>query len=313
MASVKMGVGRAALGVAFAASLVATTAGTAHAAAGESSAYGAAATLGTVVDIPETAKSAYPGGPPSADLATLALGGMGSVNALSTTATGDSTTGVTQSTARTAQASLNLDAATVGADAVTATCDAKPGSDPTGSATVTNGAATTPLSIGDVTFPANPAPNTDVTLPGGLGSVVLNEQITNPDGSLTVNAMHIKVASPTHLAGDVVIASATCKAGTADEGAITNVAVDENGDRLGGVAFELREDGARVAAPSCTGGENGSCTFPNLANGQYEVCVTDVPDGYKMPKPRCKDNIDVNDNHRWVRFVIPEENGKKKG
>ncbi|MGD6742420.1 choice-of-anchor P family protein [Streptomyces sp. BH106] len=311
MASVKMA-GRTALGAVFAATLVATTAGTAHAAAGESSAYGVKATLGSVVSVPETVKSAYPGGPPESNLAKVALGSIGSVNAVKTTSTGNATDGTTKSTARTAEAAVDLTAASVGADAITTTCAAAPGAAPMGKVSVVNGAAKTPAGIGDVEFPANPAPNTSLTLPAGLGSVVLNEQIKNSDGSLTVNAVHVKVASSTPLAGDLVIASATCKAGKAEKrGAITGTAVDKSGDKVPGVAFELKKGKPRAAAPSCTGNSTGSCTFPSLPAATYQVCVTDVPDGYRTPGQRCKAGIVVDGNHRYVRFVIPEESGKK--
>ncbi|MDI3387696.1 choice-of-anchor P family protein [Streptomyces sp. B-S-A8] len=311
MASVKMGVaGRAALGAVFAASLVATTAGTAHAASGESSAYGVKAKLGPVT-VPETVKAAYPGGPPSAYLARVAIPGVGSINAVNATATGSSTTGVTKSTARTAKAAVNLKLATVGADAIGARCDAKPGSAPKGAARIVNGTVRTALGGVALRLPVNPGPNTRLTLPAGLGSITLNEQIRNADGSLTVNALHVRVAASSPLRGDLVVASATCKAGTAEKGAITPYAVDDQGDRVGNVAFDLQQTSRRAAAPSCTGNSMGYCTFPNLSAGTYKVCVIDVPDGYSMPKPRCKDDIAVNGNHRYVRFVIPEEKGKK--
>ncbi|MDQ8702928.1 choice-of-anchor P family protein [Streptomyces sp. LHD-70] len=313
MASVKMGVaGRAALGTVFAASLVATTAGTAHAAPGMSSAYGAKASLGPI-KIAEVAKSRYTAGPPAATLAQLSIPTVGTVKAIKTTANGNAENGTTWSTAKTAEVRLNLRLAAVTADAIGATCYAKPGSRPVGKTLILNGAAKTRLGVGNVKFPVNPAPNTKLTLPAGLGSVTLNEQIRKPDGSLTVNAVHVKVAPKSPLKGDIVLASATCKPGKAEKkGAITPYAVDKYGDRVGGVAFELKKYKQRALAPSCTGNSMGYCTFPNLPAGRYAVCVTDVPDGYKMPKPRCKGNIVIDGNHRYVRFVIPEEKGKGK-
>jgi hypothetical protein len=49
-----------------------------------------------------------------------------------------------------------------------------------------------------------PAPNTVMLLPGGLGTVTLNEQ-TRDDQSLTVNAIHVSVPS---LGLDVIVSSA---------------------------------------------------------------------------------------------------------
>ncbi|MFM9370696.1 choice-of-anchor P family protein [Streptomyces sp. Da 82-17] len=312
MASINMGVaGRAALGAVFAASLVATTAGTAHAAAGSSSAYGAKASLGPV-KIAEVAKSRYTAGPPAANLAQLTVPNVLSVKALSTRANGNATTGTTFATAKTAEARLNLRLASIGADAIGARCDARPGTRPRGNTVILNGTVKAPLGVGTVKLPVNPAPNTKVELPAGLGSITLNEQVHNPDGSLTVNAVHVRVAKKP-LAGDAVIASATCKAGKAEKpGAITSIAYDKHGKRVPGVAFELKKYKDRAIAPSCTGNNMGWCTFPKLSPGRYAVCVTDVPDGYGLPKPRCKGPIVINGDHKYVRFLIPEEKGKGK-
>jgi hypothetical protein len=61
-----------------------------------------------------------------------------------------------------------------------------------------------------------PAPNTtlDVDLLGvDVAEVVLNEQIRNADGSLTVNALHVRLiggAATSVGAGDLVVSSVTC-------------------------------------------------------------------------------------------------------
>ncbi len=69
---------------------------------------------------------------------------------------------------------------------------------------------------GDETYvdlPANPPPN--LTIPGNEESVgdtfrvVFNEQIVNPDGSLTINAVHEYLLGPT-LTGDLYIGQVTC-------------------------------------------------------------------------------------------------------
>ncbi len=59
-------------------------------------------------------------------------------------------------------------------------------------------------------LPTQPAPNTTITLPGGLGVLVLNETSVSGDGiaALTVsnNAVHLTLNAPGLLVGDVVIA-----------------------------------------------------------------------------------------------------------
>jgi hypothetical protein len=55
--------------------------------------------------------------------------------------------------------------------------------------------------------PVNPAPNTTINL--ALAKVVFNEQISNPDGSLTVNAVHITLNALVGT-GDVILAQAKC-------------------------------------------------------------------------------------------------------
>ena len=64
-----------------------------------------------------------------------------------------------------------------------------------------------------VTLPSNPAPNT--VFQGQLETVgdsfryVFNEQVTNPDGSLTVYAAHLDMLGPTAI-GDLYIGRADC-------------------------------------------------------------------------------------------------------
>jgi len=65
------------------------------------------------------------------------------------------------------------------------------------------------------TLPTNPAPNTTyngvVNSKGDSFRYVFNERITNPDGSLTVNAAHQYLLGPTAL-GDAIIGQAQCGA-----------------------------------------------------------------------------------------------------
>lgn len=101
---------------------------------------------------------------------------------------------------------------TLGADAIFAECTATTAGE-TGSATLVD--ANIFLSVLGITTPtsldANPEPNTEINVLN-LGLVTLNEQINNPDGSLTVNALHIELL-PTitgTTATDIIIGSVTC-------------------------------------------------------------------------------------------------------
>jgi hypothetical protein len=131
---------------------------------------------------------------------------------------GTLTAGVTQNTtgspgSESATASVeNLSATllTLGitADAVSATCTATQGKNTTGSVTLAN------LSIPGLTIPVDPAPNTTLTLPLGLGKIILNEQTpASPGGGqLTVNAIHLELLPILNGGGDIIISSATCGA-----------------------------------------------------------------------------------------------------
>lgn len=106
------------------------------------------------------------------------------------------------------------------ATALAATCTARQ-SGVSGSTTVTNGVvATNTDANSNVTatqnVPANPAPNTAINGTLVLGpsdtetfTYIFNEQTTNPDGSLTVNAVHEILHGPT-AKGDVFLGQVVC-------------------------------------------------------------------------------------------------------
>ena len=107
------------------------------------------------------------------------------------------------------------------ADAVSSTCSAS-ASGVSGSTTITNGKLETkydagsqlPTATEDV--PANPPVNYTRTGTidhvGDNYRVVYNEQITNADGSITVNAVHMELLGPTAV-GHLVIAQSRCGRG----------------------------------------------------------------------------------------------------
>ena len=73
-------------------------------------------------------------------------------------------------------------------------------------------------SIGGRRLAADAAPNSTISVPvQGVGSVsvVLNKQVHNADGSLTVTAVEVKIALAGGQAQTIAISSATCAAGEA--------------------------------------------------------------------------------------------------
>lgn len=110
------------------------------------------------------------------------------------------------------------------ADNLASTCTASEG-DVSGSSTITNGTLITnggdPDVEGDETvveIPTDPDPNTayEGTLAPAVNDnfrYVFNEQIENPDGSLTVNAVHGYLLGPTAV-GDIIAGQVVCGVST---------------------------------------------------------------------------------------------------
>lgn len=189
----------------------------ASAAPGDGSAYGVR------VDVKLLGVSAVQAGPLSAastngptvgHLATVNVAGIVSTGVINTSAKRDDQTGAVSSDANTADVALPLLAAIghVEAKAVDAHCTATQ-QGVSGSTSIVGADLGT---LGAVA--ANPAPNSiiAVALPGigNIATIILNEQIHNQDGSLTVNAIHLKLLGSglvgTIGSGDVIISSATC-------------------------------------------------------------------------------------------------------
>lgn len=114
------------------------------------------------------------------------------------------------------------------AESLASTCTASEG-DVSGSSTVTNGTLITnggdPDVEGDETvveIPIDPDPNTayEGTLAPAVNDsfrYVFNEQIENPDGSLTVNAVHGYLLGPTAV-GDIIAGQVICGVNATDSG-----------------------------------------------------------------------------------------------
>lgn len=144
---------------------------------------------------------------PNASVSNITADGVLSAGTLTTSVTLDPVTGAETATATAQTVALNFLLASVTAGAITAQCSAVVGSPPTGSTTIANGLILGPLGVPTINLPPAPAANTSFGIPG-IATIVVNEQIPNSDGSLTVNGLHVTVLGAT--GGDIIVSSATC-------------------------------------------------------------------------------------------------------
>lgn len=174
----------------------------ASAATGDGSAYGVRVDVARPAVHVGPLSAADSHGPTSATLASVAVPGVLTAGAIDTAAHQDTSTGAVTASASTAQVTLPLLAVlgTFRAQLITATCQATQSGE-SGTATLTD-AVFGPLG----TLAVHPAPDTTLVV-GTLARLTLNERVHNADGSLTVNAVHLRLLDGV---GDVIVSSATC-------------------------------------------------------------------------------------------------------
>lgn len=207
---------RAVVAVLVAAASLSVGSAPAQAAPGDAAAYGAELDLTLLgrdaVDAGPFAASAADG-PTSGTFASVDLPGVLAAGVLDTSASRDDKTGGVHARAATADVRLDLLRAATGgvtAELVEATCDATQRG-------VEGRTRLVGLNSGRLgAVDSEPAPNTavDVDLAGvDVARLVLNEQVRNGDGSLTVNAVRLTLlggVAGSLGTGDLVVSSATC-------------------------------------------------------------------------------------------------------
>ena len=170
------------------------------------SAFGASVTVGgeeVIAPVPLVTLGPD-GAPKTATLVAVPANPLLRANALNASTSGDPASGTSTATGSAANVQVVPAAAgpsLVSASAVSATCQATP-EGATGSATIVDGRINGTQAL-DVT----PGANTVIQVPG-VAKVTLNEQIQNPDGSLTVNALRVQLIGGD--AADIIVGSATC-------------------------------------------------------------------------------------------------------
>ncbi|MFE6868764.1 choice-of-anchor P family protein [Kitasatospora sp. NPDC057692] len=197
-------------GTALAAGILTSVAGPAFAAltSPEANAYVVSAdAFGNLAAVPPTPTSTYPPGGTST-LVGLTAGPYATDSTLTATTAGDPTTGTSSASATVDSIGVNF--GPVGSATLTgvnATCNATP-SGATGNGTIAGGTVTLPAPLPPVTLQANAPQNTSVSIPG-IGQVILNEQSTDADGVLTVNAVHF-ILLPALNGANLIIGHAQC-------------------------------------------------------------------------------------------------------
>ncbi|MFE7558630.1 choice-of-anchor P family protein [Kitasatospora sp. NPDC057500] len=197
-------------GSALAAALLTSVAGPAYAALTSPEAYAyvvSADAFGSLASVPPTPTSTYPPGG-TTTLAGLSAGPFATNDTLTATTAGDPTTGTSSASATVD--SLGIDFGPLGSAALTginSTCTATP-SGATGSGTIASGTVTLPFPLPPVSLQANAPANTTVSIPG-IGTAVLNEQTTDADGVLSVNAVHFTLL-PALNGANLIIGHAEC-------------------------------------------------------------------------------------------------------
>ncbi|GAA1925131.1 hypothetical protein GCM10009716_36700 [Streptomyces sodiiphilus] len=282
---------------------------------GSASATGLQVQLGRRIDV-TAAEARYPEGPRRDRVDNVAIDGRGSASRVYALATGQQREGTVEARAGLRSLELDLGIATLRTGAVSASCTAGPDRRATGTSQIRDGIVDLPVGP-DFPIPSDPAPNTTYNLPGGAGTAVLNEQIKHRDGSITVNAMRVTLTAPLppRLRGEFTVASVTCDPGKKErkrDASITARTTDSvTGKGVRGVVIDVVDRRGNVVDSCVTGSD---CTV-KVRPGRYWVCVADVPEGYRKPRPAdlCEGPLNVEAGERErVHFVLDPDRRHKK-
>ncbi len=192
------------------ASLAVIVPGRAHAATVSGEAFGASVVVTgvTVAQIPDVVL------PPAGGAASATVVGVSAPGVLTSGTLSVATNGTTTPTTASSDASSTVQTIDLLGGTITATLADARSSSTCGGGTASSSDTGTQLLgvvVDGMAIGANPPPNTIVALPGGIGIVRLNEQITNGDGvttsELTVNLIHV-VLTAGPMTGDVIVGSA---------------------------------------------------------------------------------------------------------
>ncbi|HEV3356857.1 MAG TPA: choice-of-anchor P family protein [Pseudonocardiaceae bacterium] len=153
-------------------------------------------------------------GPISASALDAALRGLVTAKVITSSSHHSTTDGSVTSNAAIVDAALPVLAPLAGSTPKASVISSQCHADASG---ITGSSDLADLDLGQIGHVSASTPNLTIGVPGVL-SIVANEQIQHADGSLTVNALHIRLLGAGLAAalgsGDIVLASSTCGAAT---------------------------------------------------------------------------------------------------
>jgi len=163
-----------------------------------------AGAIGNLVAVPPTPTSSYTPGGTTTTLG-LAVGPFATNATLTAKTSGDPSTGDASASATVENLGVTIPGATIALTGINSTCNATPAG-ATGSGVIASGSVKLPL-LPAITLKAGAGPNTGVSIPG-IASIVLNQQSTDSNGVLTVNAVHITLLGGA--GANLIIGHASC-------------------------------------------------------------------------------------------------------
>lgn len=173
------------------------------AAAGPGDNQGTGIVAAGLIDAGPFSQAVFPDGPFTDTLVNVNIPNLASSGTITTNAS------ETTADATVEDLSVGLSAiATLNASAVSSQCSYDPATQTlAGSASLADAEVTLLGILPDIALEASPAPNTSVVSIGGVAQIILNRQVTNPDGSLTVDAIYIELLN----GQTVTVATSSCQ------------------------------------------------------------------------------------------------------
>ncbi|MGW2706341.1 choice-of-anchor P family protein [Streptomyces sp. NPDC001340] len=232
--------------------------------------------IGSIVAVAPVPVSTYPPGGTTTQV-SLTAGPFVNSSTLTAITAGDPVAGTSSASAtvQTINADFGTAVGSLGLTGVRSSCNATP-TGATGSGVIASGSVAFD-GLPGIALQANAAPNTVVNVPS-LGQVTLNEQSTDANGVITVNAVHLKLL-PAFGGANVIVGHVEC-GGAAPAPTITKAAEEDSfveGQTLH-YKFEVTNHGTEpltdiAVTDNGPGSPTVTCPTDTLAPGESVECT----------------------------------------